>query len=111
MVSMNELLNVAIQAAEAGGDKVYAIKKGKDLGQKSKGKTAEGVDDPITLGDQLSHEAIVGTVKKAYGDSIFIYSEEKESHKLDLSSMDEPKYQLGSKFDKHIDASDDLVAK
>lgn len=107
---MKELLSVAIQAAERGGDKVYQVRHG-ELGQNSKGKTAEGVDDPITLGDQYSHEEIVGTIKKAYGDSIFIYSEEKESHKLDLSTMDEPKYQLGSKFDKHIDASDDLVAK
>ena len=110
MVSMNELLNVAIQAAEAGGDKVYQIRKG-DLGQKSKGQTKEGVDDPITLGDQLSHEAIVGTIKKAYGDSVFIYSEEKDSHNLDLNTVKEPVYNLGSKVGKYLSGSDDLVAK
>lgn len=111
MVSMNELLNVAIQAAEAGGDKVYGIKKGGAENQKSKGKTAEGVDDPITMGDTLSHEAIVGTIKKAYGDSIFIYSEEKESHNLDLEGIKEPTYDLGSKVGKYLTGSDDLVPK
>ena len=108
---MNELLNVAIQAAEAGGDKVYGIKKGGAENQKSKGKTAEGVDDPITMGDTLSHEAIVGTIKKAYGDSIFIYSEEKESHNLDLEGIKEPTYDLGSKVGKYLTGSDDLVPK
>merc|ERR1711887_450362 len=107
---MKELLSVAIQAAERGGDKVYQVRHG-ELGQNSKGKTAEGVDDPITLGDQYSHEAIVGTIKKAYGDSIFSYSEEKDSHTLDLDSIKEPRYNLGSKVDKYLKGGDNLVAK
>jgi len=112
MVSMRELLSVAIQAAEAGGDKVYSIRQG-DTHQESKGKTKEGVDDPITLGDQESHEAIVGTLKKAYGNSIYIYSEEKDSHHLDLDSIKDPVYDLGafSKYSRTVDANDDLVAK
>lgn len=51
-VSMQELLSIAIQAAENGGDRVKDIADGKDIGQSSKGQTAEGVDDPLTLGDQ-----------------------------------------------------------
>lgn len=32
----------------------------------SKGKTLEGVNDPLTLGDQLSHQAIAGSFKAAF---------------------------------------------
>jgi len=110
-VSMKELLSVAIQAAEHGGDKVKAIAEGKDMGQASKGHTAEGVDDPITLGDQYSHEAIVGTIRKAYGDSIFIFSEEKDSHHLDLSNIDEPVYSLRKQDSAAINHEDELVNK
>lgn len=110
-VSMKELLSIAIQAAENGGDKVKAIAEGKDIGQASKGQTAEGVDDPITLGDQYSHEAIVGTIRKAYGDSIFIFSEEKDSHHLDLNNIDEPLYSLRQRDSAAINHQDELVDK
>ena len=110
-VSMKELLSIAIQASENGGDKVKAIAEGKDIGQASKGQTAEGVDDPITLGDQYSHEAIVGTIRKAYGDSIFIFSEEKDSHHLDLNNIDEPVYSLRQRDSAAINHQDELVDK
>ena len=110
-VSMNELLSIAIQAAENGGDRVKQIADGADIGQSSKGQTAEGVDDPLTLGDQESHEAIVGTIRKAYGDSIFIFSEEKDSHHLDLNSIKEPSYKLSSKQSAAINHADELVDK
>jgi len=113
MVSMNELLSIAIQAAENGGDKVKYIADNKDkgFGQQSKGNTAEGVDDPLTLGDQYSHEAIVGTIRKAYGDSVFIYSEEKDSHHMDLEHIAEPAYKLSSKASAAINHDDELVNK
>lgn len=110
---MNELLSIAIQAAENGGDKVKYIADNKDkgFGQQSKGNTAEGVDDPLTLGDQYSHEAIVGTIRKAYGDSVFIYSEEKDSHHLDLDKITEPAYKLSAKQSAAINHDDQLVNK
>jgi len=112
MVSMNELLSVAIQAAENGGDQVYEIAQRikADRGQQSKGQTKEGVDDPITLGDKMSHEAIVGTIRKAYGDKVFIYSEEKDSHTLDLEKIKEPAYHLSSKANSQIGGVDQLVS-
>jgi inositol monophosphatase 3 len=110
-VSMQELLSIAIQACENGGDRVKAIADGKDIGQSSKGQTAEGVDDPLTLGDQYSHEAIVGTIRKAYGDSMFIFSEEKDSHHLDLDSIKEPSYKLSSKQSAQINHYDELIDK
>jgi len=112
-VNLAEVLAVAIQAAEAGGQKVYDIaqKKPEERGQKSKGETLEGADDPLTLGDQMSHEAIVGTIRKAYGDSIFIFSEEKDSHKLDLSSITEPSYNLGKTNSALIGNANQIVDK
>jgi len=110
-VSMRELLSVAIQAAEAGGDKVNEVRNMDNIGQQSKGETREGVDDPLTLGDQYSHEEIVGTIKKAYGDSIFIFSEEKDSHNLDMSSIKQPSYDLGSRISAIIGSADEVVKK
>merc|ERR1719232_551882 len=110
-VSMRELLSVAIQAAEAGGDKVNEVRNMDNIGQQSKGETREGVDDPLTLGDQYSHEEIVGTIKKAYGDSIFIFSEEKDSHNLDMTSIKQPSYDLGSRISAIIGSADEVVRK
>ena len=53
MVSMRERLAVAIQAAEAGGDKVYNVRQG-DIEEKEKAVLANGYVDPITRGDQRS---------------------------------------------------------
>lgn len=110
-VSMQELLSITIQAAEAGGSRVLSISQGDDIGQKSKGATKEGVDDPLTLGDQYSHEAIVGTIKKAYGDSVFIFSEEKESHELDLDSIPTPSFGPNRKVNSYLDGEDVRINK
>jgi hypothetical protein len=52
-VSARLLLAVAIEAAVAGGNEVRAVRRHADLEEKSKGKTKEGVNDPVTAGDFL----------------------------------------------------------
>lgn len=65
-VSMKELLTVSIELAKRGGDSVYAIRTGGSLGQKVKGKTAEGAKEMLTQGDLESHRAIMYGMLKAF---------------------------------------------
>ena len=54
-VNLKKLLAAAISVAVRGGKEVVLIKKGKDIGEKSKGNTKEGVNDPVTQADYNSH--------------------------------------------------------
>uniref|UniRef100_A0A6B2EAL2 Putative inositol monophosphatase 3 n=1 Tax=Phlebotomus kandelakii TaxID=1109342 RepID=A0A6B2EAL2_9DIPT len=55
VVNLRKLLIGAIQAAEKGGVEVVAVSKTADFHVKSKGKTAEGANNPVTEADFKSH--------------------------------------------------------
>ncbi|GAB0087253.1 Putative inositol monophosphatase 3 [Sergentomyia squamirostris] len=55
VVNLRKLLIGAIQAAEKGGIEVVAVSKNSDFHVKSKGKTAEGANNPVTEADFKSH--------------------------------------------------------
>ena len=40
---------------------MFLIRQQHDIGEKSKGKTKDGVNDPVTEGDMASHRYISGT--------------------------------------------------
>lgn len=65
-ISMKQLLSAAIYAAEKGGVEVVKVRKDADLEEKSKGKTLEGANNPVTAGDMKSHEAIVYSLKVTF---------------------------------------------
>jgi len=69
-----QLVLVAIQAAEAGG---AAVRGGPGL-QKSKGRTAEGADDPLTEADLRSHCAMSAALRAAF-PAAHLISEETPS--------------------------------
>ena len=48
-----------------------------DIGEKSKGKTREGANDPVTEGDMASHRVMYFGLKEAF-PSLNIISEERE---------------------------------
>nr|CAD7441288.1 unnamed protein product [Timema bartmani] len=54
-INLRKLLIAAIQVAEKGGKEVVAVKKDNNLDEKTKGKTKEGVNDPVTKADYKSH--------------------------------------------------------
>lgn len=54
-VNLKKILAAAITVAVKGGKEVVLIKKSNDIGEKSKGNTKEGVNDPVTKADYKSH--------------------------------------------------------
>lgn len=57
-VNLRKLVIGLILAASSGGKEVIAVSKEPDFGIKSKGKTKEGIDDPVTKADKNSNCAI-----------------------------------------------------
>lgn len=74
-VSLRELLDAGVAAAEAGGEQVRRVRLSNRLAQQSKGKTREGADDPLTAGDLSSHRVMYGGLSAAF-PAIAIVSEE-----------------------------------
>ncbi|XP_050723397.1 Golgi-resident adenosine 3',5'-bisphosphate 3'-phosphatase-like isoform X2 [Eriocheir sinensis] len=85
-VSLRNLLSAAIDAAERGGRIVYDIREAATLHEKSKGKTKEGANDPVTDGDLKSHLAMFYSLQKAF-PGIKIISEEHNLNEVDVSSV------------------------
>ena len=65
-ISMKKLLVASIQLAERGGTVVKQIRDEHQLNEKSKGKTKEGANNPVTDGDMKSHEAIISGFSKSF---------------------------------------------
>lgn len=67
-IKISELLSASIYLAEKGGKEVVKIRYMDDsqIGQLSKGKTKEGANEFVTLGDQRSHEIITSGLKAAW---------------------------------------------
>lgn len=57
-VNLRKLVIGLILAAKAGGVEVVKISSEPDFGTKSKGKTQQGIEDPVTKADVFSHCAI-----------------------------------------------------
>ena len=53
--NLKDILISSIEVAELAGKEIVKIHENADLEQKSKGKTLEGVDDPVTKADLISH--------------------------------------------------------
>ncbi len=59
-----------------------------DLGEKSKGKTVEGANNPVTDGDMNSHRAMYNGILKAF-PGLSVVSEEDDPHPADPALIPE----------------------
>jgi Golgi-resident PAP phosphatase len=74
LVNLKSLLKASISAAERGGKKVIDGKN-HELHVKSKGKTQEGANDPVTDADYASHCAMYYALKNTF-PKLTVVSEE-----------------------------------
>lgn len=78
-VNMRKLLIGSIQAAQRGGLEIVNVAHSRDLQQKSKGKTLEGVDDPYTQADSRSHCIMKGGMHRIFPKLNIISEEDTET--------------------------------
>lgn len=77
-LNLRKLLIGSIQAAQKGGSEVLTISATLDIHEKSKGKTKEGVNDPVTDADLSSHCAMQNGLQRIFS-KLKIISEEDDS--------------------------------
>ncbi|XP_050574920.1 putative inositol monophosphatase 3 [Bombus affinis] len=87
-ISLKLLLAAAIRAAEIGGSEVIAVHNQAKFEIQSKGKTKEGINDPVTEADYRSHCAMYHSLREAF-PSITVISEEtsKDCDKVTVSNI------------------------
>lgn len=78
LINLKSLLKASIQAAERGGKKVMEGKS-HELNIKSKGKTLEGVNDPVTDADYASHCAMYYGLKNTFPKLTVVSEEHSKS--------------------------------
>ncbi|XP_058503869.1 inositol monophosphatase 3 [Solea solea] len=77
-VDLRDLLAVSVEAAVLGGKEVKKVRSDNSLQEQSKGKTKEGANDPLTLGDLQSHRKMYNLIHNTFPD-VTVYSEEHDS--------------------------------
>lgn len=105
-VSLKQLLYVAVQAAERGGNEIRNLKD--PLVIKSKGKTKEGVNDSVTNADIKSHCAMYSTLKQAFSEMKIVSEEEHKCEETDWK-VDEDKNLFSQISDTTVSVSDITV--
>jgi len=104
-VDIKKLMSACLEVAEVGGKEVVRIRALHDIGERSKGQTREGANDPVTEGDMASHRAMFYGLKKAF-PNINIISEEHEPldenipvHELNMEETREEVNILGGEIE------------
>lgn len=78
-VNLRKMLIAAIQAAQRGGLEVLDVARSRQLKERSKGKTDEGVNDPFTDADGRSHCVMKQGLQRIF-PRVQIFSEEDKEH-------------------------------
>lgn len=77
-VDLRELLALSVEAAVRGGKEVKRVREENGLQEKSKGKTREGANDPLTMGDLESHRKMYNLIRNTFPE-ITVNSEEHDN--------------------------------
>uniref|UniRef100_A0A8C4WVC9 inositol-phosphate phosphatase n=1 Tax=Eptatretus burgeri TaxID=7764 RepID=A0A8C4WVC9_EPTBU len=83
LVDLRQVLALSVEAAVLGGQQVRNVKESGDLKGRVKGHTKEGVDEPLTLGDIMSHRAMLGLFHNTF-PYLKVISEEHDNSDLKL---------------------------
>lgn len=89
-INLRKLLIGVVLAAQQGGKEVVKISEHSDFGEKSKGKTKEGVNDPVTEADKNSHCVVALGLSRIFPKLTMISEEDVDSDSC-------------PKIDKHFD--------
>ncbi|KAM3958553.1 putative inositol monophosphatase 3 [Aphomia sociella] len=114
-VNLKSLLKAAIYAAERGGKKIIEGKN-HELNIKSKGKTLEGANDPVTDADYASHCSMFYSLKNTF-PKLTIVSEEHskgdtsctQQDVLDIENAPPDHKAIEYLYDEHVYAKDVTV--
>jgi len=108
-ISIKTLLSASIDIAKKGGHIVKTIreKNNAEIGEKSKGKTAEGANNPVTDGDMLSHRAMYYGLIKGF-PNLNVISEEDDPEPVDMNTVEAP-IKTNSGVDAIISDGDDVL--
>lgn len=77
-VDLRDLLALSVEAAVLGGKEVKRVRDENSLQEKSKGKTREGANDPLTMGDVESHRKMYNLITNTFPE-ITVNSEEHDN--------------------------------
>lgn len=105
LINLQQLLKVAIKAAEYGGKKVVETKD--TMKVKSKGLTNEGLQDSVTTADFLSHCVMTGTLRYYFSELNIISEENHSCDKLD--SVDDTLIKIDDFPEETVDVGDITV--
>ncbi|XP_072297026.1 inositol monophosphatase 3-like [Eucyclogobius newberryi] len=77
-VDLRDLLALSVEAAVLGGKEVKRVREENGLQETSKGKTKEGANDPLTMGDLESHRKMYHIIRNTFPE-ITVNSEEHDN--------------------------------
>ncbi|KAJ0011929.1 hypothetical protein NQD34_012904 [Periophthalmus magnuspinnatus] len=77
-VELRDLLALSVEAAVLGSKEVKRVQEENGLQEKSKGKTREGANDPLTMGDLESHRKMYNIIRNTFPE-ITVNSEEHDN--------------------------------
>ncbi|XP_062260213.1 inositol monophosphatase 3 [Platichthys flesus] len=77
-VDLRDLLAISVEAAVLGGREVKKVHEENGLKERSKGKTKEGANELLTMGDLQSHRKMYNLIKNTFPE-VTVNSEEHDS--------------------------------
>jgi len=108
-ISIKEMLAASIDVAKKGGYELKKIREldNSEIGEKSKGKTAEGANNPVTDGDMISHRIMYYGLLKGF-PNLNVISEEDDPEAIDMNKVQVP-LKSDASVDAIISAGDDVL--